>query len=223
MSKLTKLFFAGASILILFFAAAFKQDNGLFEISKNIEIYSAVYKEINTHYVDELKPGDLMKKGVEAMLLSLDPYTNFYTEAQAEDALMERGGEYGGIGCRSVVRNKMHLITDIFEGGPSEKAGLRIGDYIVEVNGKSFYGRTNDELAETLKGSSKGTIIMKIKRGDAYQNINITRAEILLKNISFTGMINGNTGMVKLDQFMENCSQELKNAIIELKDRKSVV
>lgn len=217
MNKFSKISYAVTGFFLVCIVAAFKQSDGLFEISKNIEIYSAVYKEINTHYVDELKPGDLMKDGIAAMLLSLDPYTNFYTEAQAEDAMMERGGEYGGIGCRSVVRNKMHLVTDVFEGGPSEKAGMRVGDYIVEVNGKSYFGRTNDELAESLKGSTKGTIIMKIKRGNGFETLTINRAEIQLKNISFTGMINSNTGMVKLDQFMENCSQELKTAILELK------
>src|SRR6478672_11261267 len=94
-----KLLIISACVLLLF---AFKQADDYFEVSKNMEIFGNVYKEIHTGYVDEIKPGDLMKKGIDAMLGSLDPYTNFYTESQAEDAMIMRSGEYGGIGCSSI-------------------------------------------------------------------------------------------------------------------------
>ena len=133
MLKKNKIVLIAIFSLLLF---AFKAADDYFEISKQMEIFGSVYKTVNRDYVDDVKPGDLMKVGIDAMLASLDPYTNFYTESQAEDAMMMRSGEYGGLGSQSVKRGDYTYITNVYKGFAADKAGLKIGDKLLEINGK---------------------------------------------------------------------------------------
>lgn len=211
-----KLFFIS---LILLFIFAFKQADDYFEVSKNLEIFGGVYKEIHTGYVDEIKPGDLMKKGIDAMLGSLDPYTNFYTESQAEDAMIMRSGEYGGIGCSSVKRGEYQYINIVYKGLAADKAGLRVGDKILEINGKNFIGKSLDESSDALRGAPNTKVILSVERDGVKKSVEITREDIKLKNVTYFGLINSETGYIKLDHFMIGAAKEVKDALINLKQK----
>jgi len=195
----------------------FKQADEYFEISKNLEIFSTVYKTVNSDYVDEVKPGELMKKGIDAMLASLDPYTNFYTESQAEDAMIMRSGEYGGIGCQSVKRDNYIYLTAIFKGSPADKAGLRVGDKILEINGKSFVGKADEDVGEAIRGAPNTKVSFLIERAGTQIPIELTREEIKTKNVTYIGLINSETGYIRLDHFMMGAGAEVKEALLKLK------
>jgi carboxyl-terminal processing protease len=211
-----KLLFISFILLITF---AFKQADDYFEVSKNIEIFGGVYKEIHTGYVDEIKPGDFMKKGIDAMLSSLDPYTNFYTESQAEDAMIMRSGEYGGIGCSSVKRGDYQFINIVYRGLAADKAGLRVGDKLIEINGKSFIGKSLDESSDALRGAPNTKVTLTIERDGVKKLVDITREDIKLKNVSYFGLINSETGYIKLDHFMMGAAKEVRDALINLKQK----
>ena len=204
-------------LLILCILLGFKQADEYFEISKNLEIFCAVYKTLNNEYVDEVNPGDLMKKGIDAMLSSLDPYTNYFNESQAEDAMIRQRGEYGGVGCRSKRIGDYIFITEVFEGLPADKAGLWVGDKILEINGKAFLNKNDEELSENLKGSPGTKANLLIDRQGNQIKIEITREEIKIKNVVFYGLINPNTGYIKLDHFMNGAASEIKEALIKMK------
>lgn len=209
-----KFLFLSAIVMVLF---AFKQADEYFEISKNLEIFSTVYKTVNSEYVDEVNPGDLMKKGIDAMLASLDPYTNFYNESQAEDAMIMQSGEYGGIGCNSRRIGDYNVITNVRKGLPADKAGMRIGDKIVEVNGKNFKGKSNDEVGDALKGAPLSKVNVTVDRQGVMVPLTIERQEIKLKNVTFYGLINPTTGYIRLDHFMHGASFEVKDALLKMK------
>ncbi len=211
-----KLLIISACVLLLF---AFKQADDYFEVSKNMEIFGNVYKEIHTGYVDEIKPGDLMKKGIDAMLGSLDPYTNFYTESQAEDAMIMRSGEYGGIGCSSIKRDKYQYINVVYKGLAADKAGLRVGDKVLEINGKSFVGKSLDESGDAIRGAPNTKVTITVERDGQRQQIEITREEIKQKNVPYYGMINAETGYIKLEHFMMGASKEIRDALLSLKQK----
>lgn len=212
-----------SAILMLMFA--FKQVDEYFEISKNLEIFSTVYKTVNSEYVDEVNPGDLMKKGIDAMLASLDPYTNFYNESQAEDAMIMQSGEYGGIGCNSRKIGDYIVITNVRKGLPADKAGMQIGDKIVEVNGRNFKGKSNDEVGEALKGAPLSKVSVTVDRQGEMVPLSIERQEIKVKNVTYFGLVNTDIGYIRLDHFMHGASFEVKDALLKLKSQgaKSIV
>ncbi|MDI1235615.1 MAG: S41 family peptidase [bacterium] len=211
-----KLFIISIGLLFIF---AFKQADDYFEVSKNLEIFGGVYKEIHTGYVDDIKPGELMKKGIDAMLGSLDPYTNFYTESQAEDAMIMRSGEYGGIGCSSVKRGDYQYINIVYRGLAADKAGLRVGDKLIEVNGKNFVGKSLEESSDALRGSPNTKVVLTIERDGIKKLVEITREDIKLKNVSYFGLVNAEIGYIKLDHFMMGAAKEVKDALVNLKQR----
>ena len=109
-----------------------------FEVSKNLDIFATLFRELNIYYVDETNPGQLMKKGIDDMLASLDPYTNYITEDDIEDYRFQTTGKYGGIGCAMRDMGEYIAIDELFENGPAAKAGLKAGDLLIEVDGKSI-------------------------------------------------------------------------------------
>lgn len=212
---------AGISLTtILFVAVSYTPD--YFEISKNLDIFNSVYRELNVAYVDGTKPGQLMKTGIDAMLTSLDPYTVYYTENDIEDFRFMTTGEYGGIGATVNDINGKIIIADPYEGFAAFKAGIRGGDQIVGVNGTNVEGKRSDQISNLLKGQAGTPIKLRIvKAGQTTPvDINMNREEIKAKAVPYFGVLsNGQSGYIKLVSFTENCGNEVKNALVELKGK----
>ena len=146
-SKKIKLVLVVISILIISLVSISFTDN-YFEIAKNLDIFTSLYKELNTYYVDETDPGKLMKKGIDAMLKSLDPYTTYIPESEIEDFRFMTTGQYGGIGAIITKNDDYVVISEPYEGFPAHKAGLMAGDKILEINGVSAKGKTTEEVSK---------------------------------------------------------------------------
>ena len=191
-----------------------------FEVSKNLDIFTTVFRDINVYYVDSLQPGDLMKKGIDAMLRTLDPYTVYIPESDIEDYKMTHiSAEYGGIGALVHQRNGDIEISEIYEGFPAQKSDVRVGDKIISVNGNATLGRRVDDITDFMKGQ-KGTsvkLVLKREGSPALIEKTIVRDEIKFKNVPYYGMINENVGYIKLSQFLENSADQVKEALVDLK------
>lgn len=217
-SKIKKSLIAFLLVLCLFFGVSYTPD--YFEISKNLDIFYSVYKELNIGYVDGTKPGQLMKTGIDAMLSSLDPYTVYYTENDIEDYRFMTTGEYGGIGATVNDINGKIIIADPYEGFAAYKAGLRAGDQIVGINNINVEGKKSDDIGSLLKGQAGTPVKLKVIK--AGQNtpveVSLDREEIKTKAVPYSGMLpNGETGYIKLISFTDNCSNEVKEAYMALK------
>ena len=200
------------------FAFNFSQD--YFEVSKNLDVFNTLYRELNIAYVDETKPGFLMKTGIEAMLASLDPYTNYYTENDIEDYRFMTTGEYGGIGALIQDVNNKITVTEPYENFAAFKAGLRAGDEIIEVNGINVAGKKTQDITNMLKGQAGTPIKLKLIRlgKNAPSEINLNREEIKVKAVPYFNMLNQEVGYIKLTSFTDNCSGEVKDALLKLKE-----
>lgn len=205
-------------ILAIGIFSAYKASDEYFEVSKNLDIFASVYKEVNISYVDDVEPGSLIKTAIDAMLRSLDPYTNYYSEAQTEDYRFQVTGEYGGIGATIRQRGEYIVIDDPYEGYPAQQADLRAGDKILEVDGKSAKGKTSDDMTKLLKGSAGTEISMKIERpGVGEMTKTFKRAKIKLNNVPYYGMVDKETGYIKLTGFTPDAGKEVQDALKNLK------
>ncbi len=205
--------------LVSFFAFNFSKD--YFEVSKNLDVFNTLYRELNIAYVDETKPGQLMKTGIDAMLMSLDPYTNFYAENDIEDYKYMTTGEYGGIGAIIQDINKKITVSEPYEGFAAFKAGLKAGDEIIEVNGVNVSNKKTDDITTMLKGQAGTPIKLKIIHyGQTTPvEVNLLREEIKIKAVPYYNMINAEIGYIKLNSFTDNCSGEVKEALLKLKEK----
>lgn len=194
-----------------------------FEISKNMEIFTSLYKELNIYYVDGTKPGALMKTGIDAMLKSLDPYTVYYPESKIEDAMFMQTGQYGGIGTLVNTINGKITITEPYEGYAAAKSGLIAGDVVLKVNGKSVEGKQHDEITDQLTGQPGSEVELTIQRpGESSTRvIKIKREEIKIPDVPYFAMLSDSTtGYIKLTGFTQTASQEVRNAFTDLKKKK---
>jgi len=191
-----------------------------FEILKNLDIYTDVIKELNDEYVDEIKPGELTKEGIDAMLFSLDPYTNFIPETEIEDYKFITTGQYGGIGALIHQHDNYVIISEPYEGSPAQKAGLFAGDKIIEVNGHQAVGKSYDEVSAILKGQAGTEVLIKVQRdgSDVLIERNITRENIKIDNIPYSGIVGGDIAYIKLTGFTQNAAKEVKQAFLKLKE-----
>jgi len=192
-----------------------------FEIVKNLDIFSNVIKELNTNYVDDIKPGELSKTAIDAMLESLDPYTNYITETEIEDYKFITTGEYGGIGALIHQNGEYVVISEPYEGAPAQKSDLRAGDMILEINGQSAKGKTYADVSAILKGQSGTTITLKIQRPGENAPIEktINREIIKIDNIPYSGMLDHGIGYIKLTSFTQKAASEVKQALMKLREK----
>ncbi|WDF78170.1 S41 family peptidase [Mucilaginibacter sp. KACC 22773] len=209
--------FAGIVTLAVGVAAF---DDDLFQISKNLDVFASVYKEVNINYVDNVNSAKLVKTGVDAMLDGLDPYTEFVPESEIEDYKLHYvSTQYGGIGASIFTRNGKVYVSDVFEGFPAQKGDIHPGDQVLKINDIDLNGKNNDQVSLLLKGSKGAAIKLFIKRDNVPQPFekNLLRDEIKQPNVSYFGMVQGNMGYIKLDKFLENSAAEVTNALVTLK------
>jgi carboxyl-terminal processing protease len=210
---------AGGSLLL---STGYKTYDDLFEFSKNLEIFSAAYKQVGINFVDGVNPGDLMRKGLDAMLASLDPYTNYYSEAQTEEAMIERQGEYGGVGCRIVIKDNYPVVSEVFRGFAFSKADIRQGDILRRIAEKDMAGKSTNDVGAFLRGAPNTTVTLLVERAGVQIEKTVTRVSVRTKNVPYYGMVNPQTGYVKLDEFGSNCGQEIENAVLTLKKNEGI-
>lgn len=191
-----------------------------FEIAKNVDIFVSILKELNAKYADEISPGDLVKSAIDGMLSSLDPYSVYYPESQIEDYRMMTTGQYGGIGALIQQYGDEVVISEPYFNTPSQKAGLRAGDIILKINGQSTKGKTTDEVSTILKGQPGTTLNIEVKRSTTGEilKFDIKREEIKFPAVSYYGLLDNQIGYIKLDQFTEKASSEVKDAFVKLKE-----
>lgn len=190
-----------------------------FEIAKNLDIFATLFKEVNTFYVDEVNPETLMRKGIDEMLLTLDPYTDFMTEAEAESFKVNTTGQYAGIGALiGIIRNQIY-ITHPYEGFPARRAGLQVGDQVLLVNGVPTTGLNTTQVSQMLKGQPKTEVNLSIRRAGKEVSFTIKRERINLKNVTYTGMVDPITGYIRLDEFTPNAAREVQESVRNLKSQ----
>lgn len=190
-----------------------------FEIIKNIEIFTNLYKEVNTNYVDDIDPGQLMRTGLEAMVGSLDPFTNYISEADIEGYRFISEGRYHGIGTKQKKMGDYVTITELYKDQPADKAGLKPGDQFISVDGQSAVGRSLEELDEIMRGFPGTTMNLVIRRPGAEENLNIEliRGDVEINNVPYYGMVSDNVGYINLSVFSRNAGRNILNAFNELK------
>lgn len=206
-------------ISALFLSQGNKVVDNLFEYSKNIEIFTALYKELGTTYVDEIEPGKLMKTGIDAMLKSLDPYTNFFSEYQAEEALMERQGQYGGVGCRITLRNHYPTVDHIEEGYAFDLSDVRLGDQITHINGLDLKDKSTEELLTLVRGAPNTRFQLTLVRNGKTLDKTITRMAIKTASVSYSGLFQGSIAYVKLEEFDQNACDEIEASLKKMMEK----
>lgn len=201
---------------------AFTSSTNYFEISKNLDIFATLYKELNSYYVDEVEPGKLIRSGIDAMLESLDPYTQYISEDEMEDYRLQTTGKYGGIGALIRKIDDWVVVAEPYKDYPADKSGLIAGDRIIEIDGKSVKGKDTDEVSKMLKGQAGTFVKVKFKRPKADgteedKEVQISREEIKINNVQYFGMVNNDVGYIRLSNFTENAGKEVKDALENLK------
>jgi carboxyl-terminal processing protease len=206
--------------MVVLAAGALAFDDDLFQISKNLDVFASVYKEVNINYVDDINSAKLVKTGVDAMLDGLDPYTEFVPESEIEDYKLHYvSTQYGGIGSSIFARDGKVYVSEVFAGFPAQKGDVRPGDQILKINDIDLSGKNNDQVSLLLKGSKGAAIKLLLKRDNVNQPFekNLIRDEIKQPNVSYAGMVDGNMGYIKLDKFLENSASEVTNALVSIK------
>lgn len=200
------------------------QTNANFEIGKQIEIFINAYKELNYNYVDDIDPTTFMTEGLNMMLKDLDPYTNLIPESQIEDYKMYTTGSYGGIGASVHIDGDYAIISGLYKDSPAKRAGLKAGDKILKINGKSSSNTDAEELSQLMKGQPGTEVNLEIERYGQTEPIffSIKREVISESNVSFSERLTPEVGYIKLDAFTQNVSSSFRDALTQLKENASL-
>ena len=208
-------------IMVVGVAGITIENDKLFEISKNLEIFISVYKELNTNFADELDPSTLMRTAIDAMTHSLDPYTNFVSESQVESYWINEDDKYQGIGARVGLVQKKLMILEAYQGGPALTAGIKSGDEIISVNGVNIEGKKIEEVNAILRGIPGMDIKLSIKKNgsDLAEDINVKRGEVNIPNVPYSGFVADGVGYISLTTFTQNAGSNISKALRELKTK----
>ena len=209
-------------LILLFFTATTvlgQTQKNNFEISKSLDIYNNVLRQLNMYYVEEIDPAELNESAINAMLDGLDPYTVFISESKIEDVKLMTTGEYGGIGSLIQYFDGKTMISEPYEGFPAAKAGLIPGDIFLEVNGVDVTGKNSSEISDLLKGTPGTTVKLKMQRMGEKEPIvkELKREKIKIDNIPYHTVFDNGIGYAILSQFTKDCAKELKDVIVDMK------
>lgn len=220
MSKKIKIFVVSCVVIL----SSFSFTDSYFEIAKNLDIFTTVYRELNNYYVDETDPGKLMKTAIDKMLKSLDPYTNYIPESEIEDFQFMTTGQYGGIGAVITKRKDYVFISEPYKGFPAQKAGLIAGDKILEIDGESAKGKNTEEVSKALKGQPNTDVELLIERPYMKEpfTVNFKRQKISVKSVPYFSYVDDGIGYIKLRSFTRDCSKDIKEALLDLKKQEEL-
>ncbi|MEQ6125071.1 S41 family peptidase [Pseudotenacibaculum sp. MALMAid0570] len=190
-----------------------------FEVAKQLEIYTTLYKELNMYYVNEINPAEFTDKAIKNTLKDLDPYTNYYDEQEVEEARIRREGEYAGIGVSVYYDEKGITLAEIYKGYEADKKGLKAGDIITKVDGQPIQNMESDELSQFLKGAPNSSVNIEVDRQGKLMNLTVVREKVVVNPVPYYDMIDNETGYIVLTRFNEKASSEVKKAFKALKDK----
>ncbi|MBS1592847.1 MAG: S41 family peptidase [Bacteroidetes bacterium] len=189
-----------------------------FEISKNIDVLAAVYKDVNSSYVDETDPNKLMRTCIDGMLKTLDPFTNYISESQIETFRIQNSDKLVGVGIHYEMIDSLPVVTDLIKDLPADKAGIQIGDKILALDGTPTKGRSYEDVSKALRGQTGSTVNMTLKTIDGTtKDVPVTRLEFQETNVPFYGMITPEVGCINLKIFNPNAAKDVKEAFEKLK------
>jgi len=192
-----------------------------FTVAKNLEVFNAIYKNLDLLYVDKLPADTVIGNAVDAMLESLDPYTEYYPQAKGKDLKMLMTGKYAGVGAliRYSPKYKNVFIDEPYENMPAANAGLRKGDLILSIDDLSMEGKTTQFVSDHLRGDAGTTFMIKIRRPSTgkIMKLKITRGAIKMPAVPYYGLLDSGIGYINLNQFTEDCSKDFRRAFVEMK------
>ena len=206
---------------IIIFSAIFLSfdDTDDFDLAKNLDIYQTLIRELRLYYVDDIQSAKIIKTSIDEMLVSLDPYTIYYPESKIEDFKFMTTGQYGGVGAMIRKDSLNIIIEQVYKDYPADRAGIRPGDILKKVENKKVTDINTDDVSELLKGVPNTDVSITIYRPYIKQEINFTvkREKIKVKNVPYYGMINSETGYIKLTTFYRTAYEEVKESLNKLK------
>ena len=204
-------------ILAISISISYKSD--FFEIAKQIEIYTTLYKELNLYYIDEINPAEFTEKAINSTLNNLDPYTRFYDEQGVEDAKISAEGQYGGIGALTAYRNGNLILREIYKDYPAHKSGLLSGDEIIKIDGVTLKDQTREVATGLLRGQQNSIVKIQVKRQNQTLDFSIVRETVEINPVPFYKMIDDEVGYISFIKFNRKASKEVKSAFLDLKSQ----
>jgi carboxyl-terminal processing protease len=214
-------------VVILVSLSFTKPAERYFEIAKNLDIFATLFKEVNALYVDDVNPNTLVRTGIDAMLGSLDPYTNYIPEDEVEDFRTINTGQYGGIGAVTREIGNRTVVTMIMDGYGAQKGGLKIGDEVLKIDDIELSKLSREQSSQLMKGQVGTPVTLTIKRIGVADPITLEfkREKIKVNNVPYFGMIGKDVAYIHLSDFTPDAGKEVRNALVSLKDQgaKSVI
>lgn len=195
----------------------YPKNDKLFELAKNLDIFASLVRELDTYYVDEIDPNELVTVGINAMLAELDPYTEYIPEEESDDFRVMTTGEYGGVGALIGNRLGKNMIMMPYKGFPAQVSGLKVADELLQVDTVKVINKNTSEISKLLKGPANTEVNVVVKRGMDTLSVKLTRKKIVISNVPYYGMVEGETGYIKLSDFTTNAAQDVALALQDLK------
>lgn len=226
--KKRRIIFLSSILFVVVFGFGFfvSQSDIYFEITKNLELFGKVYKEISFNYVDDIDPQEFMRAGIKGMLSKLDPYTVFIDEKNQDDIDLLTNGKYGGVGISIGIRNEKVIVMEVLEGYSAQKQGIRIGDIITAIGDKEVRPDIIDEISSLVKGEPGTSVQLRILRSNENDTLtfNLVREEVIIKNLIFADFYpeNSNNVYLKLNNFSRSAGDEVYSGLRELKNKKEI-
>lgn len=216
-----KIKFLIAVLAIGFIFVCFNRDKRNFEISKNLNIYATMFRELNLFYVDDINPSDLVTKSIDGALKQLDPYTIYYPESRMDEFKLLTTGKYAGIGSLISRRKGMTVIVKPYKNSPAHKGGLKAGDILLNIDGTDLKGKSADDVSGLLKGKPGVDVKIKIERPGVEKPVDIvvTRENIQIPALPYYGIVNDTIGYIVFSQFTNKCASKVRKAILDLKSQ----
>lgn len=208
-------------IILAGFSTGFlvSQETRDFRVSKNLDIFFSMFRELNTFYVDDIDPDKIIRTGIDNMLKTLDPYTVYYPETEADEFAILTTGKYGGIG--SLVRGggEYVVISEVYKGFPADQAGIKAGDLITKVDGFALKGMSSDKVSDKLKGNPGTDITVTVLRNGKESDFKMKREKISIPPVPYYGMVDSKTGYIRFSSFTQDCYQDVRAALLDLKTK----